>query len=150
MNRKRDFSSSPPNEPYDHLRDALWTKRFTRNIEVIKGAAHGAISPTPSLASRAIGKDYEEFIANLYMPEELLRNRNKYEEMIYPYEPERPAGTGDVERFREFILRLLSKQGEAFMEFHAAVSPCSKGAVKQALKTYKDDEVRKWLEWYLI
>lgn len=98
---------------------------------------------------RAIGKDYEEFIANLYMPEELLRNRNKYEEKIYPFEPERPSGTGDVERFREFILRLLNKQNGGFMEFHAAVSPGSKEAVKQALNTCKDNEVRKWLEWYL-
>ena len=149
LNRKRDFTPLPPDAPYDYLCDARWTKRFTRNIEVIKGAAHGAISPTPSLASRAIGKNYEEFIANLYMPEELLRNRNKYEKTIYPYEPERPAGTGDVECFREFILRLLNKQDETFMEFHAAVAPGSKEAVKQALKTCKDNEVCKWLEWYL-
>jgi len=149
LNRKRDFSPASPDGPYDYFHDARWTKRFTRNIEVIKGAAHGAISPTPSLASRAIGKDYEEFIANLYMPEELLRNRNKYEERIYPFEPERPSGTGDVERFREFILGLLNKQNEAFVEFHAAVAPGSKEAVKQALNTCKDNEVRKWLKWYL-
>lgn len=149
LNRKRDFSPSSPDQSYDYFHDARWTKRFTRNIEVIKGAAHGAISPTPSLAMRAIGKDYDEFIANLYMPEELLRNRNKYEAKIYPFEPERTSGTGDVERFREFILRLLNKQNEAFMEFHAAVSPGSKEAVKQALNTCKDSEVRKWLKWYL-
>ena len=133
----------------DYLRNAQWTKRFTRNIEIIKGAAHGAISPTPSLALRAIGATYEEFIANLYMPEELLRNRNKYETQIYAYDPDRTPGTGHVERFRDFILRLLDKQDDVFFEFHEAVSPCSKETTKQAFKACKNDEVREWLSWYL-
>jgi hypothetical protein len=125
-----------------------WTKRFTRNIEIIKGAAHGAISPTPSLSLRAIGETYKEFLANLYMPEELLRNRDKYEARIYPYKLDRKPGTGDVEKFREFVLRLLSIQDKAFFEFHDAVSPCTKEAIKYALKTYKNVEVKEWLAWY--
>ena len=149
LNRSRDYVPPKPDSDIDYLQDARWTKRFTRNIEIIKGASHGAMSPTPTLALRAIGETYEEFIANLYMPEELLRNRDKYEERIYPNNPDRKPGTGDVEAFREFVLRLLSKQDEAFFEFHDAVSPCSKEAVKQAFKTVKNEEVKKWLEWYL-
>lgn len=149
LNRNRDYVPPKPSREIDYLNDAQWTKRFTRNIEVIKGAAHGAISPTPSLALRAIGETYEEFIANLYMPEELLRHRNKYEARIYANDLNRTPGTGDVEKFREFILRLLSKQGEAFFEFHEAVSPCSKEVVKQTLKACKNIEVREWLAWYL-
>jgi len=149
LNRSRDYIPPPLKEGSDYLNDAGWTKRFTRNIEIIKGASHGAISPTPSLVLRAIGATYEEFIANLYMPEELLRNRDRHEARIYANNPDRVPGTGKVEEFREFILRLLKQQDEAFFEFHNAVSPCSKEAVKQAFKTAKNEEVKKWLEVYL-
>jgi hypothetical protein len=148
LNRTRDYVPPAPSRDIDYLNDARWTKRFTRNIEIIKGASHGAISPTPSLARRAIGKDYEEFITNLYMPEELLRNRDRHEARIYDNKPDRTPGTGKVERFREFILRLLSKQDEAFFEFHNAVSPCSKEAIRKAFKTVKNEEVKEWLELY--
>jgi len=149
QNRSRDYSPPAPTEPYDHLEQAAWVKRFTRNIEIMKGANHGAIPPRPSYARRAIGETYEEFIANLYMPEELLRNRNKYEYKVYPEEPPRNPGTGDVENFRLFILRLLRTQGSSFSEFHAAVAPCSKQAVRIALPNCEDMEVREWLQWYL-
>lgn len=148
LNRHRDYVPPKPSQDTDYLNDAKWTKRFTRNIEIIKGASHGAISPTPSLALRAFGETYEEFIANLYMPEELLRNRNKYEARIYDYDQGRTPGTGEVERFREFILRLLSTQDETFLEFHEAVAPCSKEVVRAALKTCRNDEVREWLAMY--
>lgn len=148
LNRTRDYVPPKPDRDIDYLNDARWTKRFTRNIEIIKGASHGAISPTPSLARRAIGENYEEFIANLYMPEELLRNRDKYEARIYPNNPDRKPGNGEVEAFRKFILRLLMAKDEVFFEFHEAVSPCSKEAIKQALTTCKNPEVRKWLEKY--
>lgn len=149
LNRRRDYVAPAPPRDIDYLLDARWSKRFTRNIEIIKGASHGAISPTPSLALRAIGETYEEFIANMYMPEELLRYRDKYEARIYDYKRDRQAGTGDVERFREFILRLLRQQNEAFFEFHDAVSPCSKEVVRHAIKVVKNEEVKQWLEWYL-
>lgn len=149
LNRSRDYIPPAPSRDIDYLQNAQWTKRFTRNIEIIKGASHGAISPTPSLARRAIGETYIEFITNMYMPEELLRNRDRHEKRIYDNKPNREPGTGKVEEFREFILRLLKKQDESFFEFHDAVSPCSKEAVKQAFKTVKNEEVKQWLEWYL-
>lgn len=148
-NRSRDYSPPPPEQPYDYLGGAVWVKRFTRNIEIMKGANHGAIPPKPSYALRALGRNYEEYIANLYMPEELLRNRNKYEAEVYPEEPPRSPGTGDIERFREFILRLLKKQDSVFREFHNAVAPCSKDVIKKVLPSCKDQEVKEWLQWYL-
>jgi hypothetical protein len=150
QNRRRDYLPPTPTKAYDFLKEAAWVKRFTRNIEIMKGANHGAIPTRPSFATRAIGETYEEFIVNLYMPEELLRNRNKYEKKVYPEEPSRLPGTGDVERFREFVLRLLKNQDEAIVEFHDAVAPCSREAVKKALKTCKNAEVKEWLEWYLV
>jgi len=113
------------------------------------GAAHGAISPTASLARRTIGQTFEEFLANLYMPEELLRNRSKHEKRVYPGERKRRRGTGKVEAFRSFVLRLLRRQDARFWKFHDAVSPNSALAVRACLKTLRDREMRKWLRLYL-
>lgn len=146
--KKRDYAATKSEKNHDYLYDAKWTKRFTRNIEVIKGAAHGAISPTPELARRAIGATYEEFIANLYMPEELLRNRNKYEKKRYKNDKKRPPGTGDIEKFRKFILTLLKEQDAEFLEFHEAVSHDSK-EVREYLAECTNKEVKKWLNFYL-
>ena len=127
----------------------LWTKRFTRNIEVMKGVAHGSISPTPSLAKRTIGETYDEFLANLYMPEELLRNRNKYEKKIYKHEPKRKKGTGDVEKFRSFIYKLLNKKDNRFLEFHNVVSKNRKQEIRNYSEKCKDKKIKKWLNFYI-
>ena len=100
----------------------FWTKRFIRNIEIMKGAAHGSISPTTSLARRTIGMTFKEFVANLYMPEELLRYRNKYERNVYKLEPNRETGTGEIEGFRRFIFKLLKTKDKRFTTFHDIVS----------------------------
>jgi hypothetical protein len=132
----------------DWLRRPVWTRRFTRNIEIMKGAAHGAISPTPTLAWRTVGATFDEFLANLYMPEELLRNRNCHERRVYEHEPERKPGTGKVEEFRGFVLALLEEGGERFRRFHNAVCANSAQAVRASLKEIRDPEIRRWLKWY--
>lgn len=149
QNRNRDYLPPIPTQKFDYLHEAVWTKRFTRNIEIMKGANHGAFPPRPSYATRALGATYEEYIANLYMPEELLRNRNKYELKVYAEEPIRPPGTGDIEKFRAFVLDLLNRQDDEFLEFHNAVAPCSKLAIKKAIPNCKSSIVRSWLDWYL-
>ena len=125
-----------------------WTKRFVRNIEIMKGVTHGSISPTPSLARRTIGETYEEFISNLYMPEELLRNRNKYEKRIYDCEPRREPGTGDIEEFRKYILSLMNKGDDEFLIFHKIVSPNSKKDIRRSMADCNEN-MKKWLKLYL-
>ena len=120
----------------------FWTKRFIRNIEIMKGVAHGSISPTPSLARRTIGETYNEFLANLYMPEELLRNRNVYEKKVYENEPKRKQGTGDVEKFRSFIRKLLRIKDRRFLEFHNVVAKNSKRAIRDYMETCKDKTIK--------
>ena len=127
----------------------FWTKKFVRNIEVMKGVAHGSISPTPTLAKRTIGKTYYEFLANLYMPEELLRNRNVYEKKVYEHEPERKPGTGDIEKFRSFIYELLNKKGNRFLEFHNVVAINSKKEIRNYMGKCKDKTIKKWLNFYI-
>ena len=115
----------------------------------MKGAAHGCISPTPTLARRTIGDTYEEFLANLYMPEELLRNRNRHERKVYAFEPARTPGSGAVEEFRLFITKLLRANDSRFQFFHDAVSRNSKEHIRAALTACKDKELTKWLQTYI-
>ncbi len=145
----RDYIAPTPKGNHNYLKYPLWTKRFTRNIEIMKGAAFGAISPTPTLARRTIGKSFKEFIANLYMPSELLRYRDKYERRVYKHGPKRRPGTGDVERFRQFIHDLLKKQDKTFLDFHNAVSNNTKDAIKEYRNRCKNKRVLKWLDFYL-
>jgi hypothetical protein len=148
-NQKRDYVSRSVKNNNNFITSAVWNKRFTRNIEIMKGAAFGAISPTPELARRTIGKSYKEFIANLYMPEELLRNRNKHEKRLYRHEPKRAPGTGKVEKFRKFILRLLERRTQKAAEFHNAVSQNSAKAIRDYLCKCKRKEVQEWLKLYM-
>lgn len=130
-------------------KDLNWCKRFTRNVEIIKGASNGAIPPRPDYALRALGATYDEYISNLYMPEELLRYRNKYEKKVYSNEPERAPGTGDIEAFRTFITDLLKKANEETRFFHNAIAPCTKESIRSAIESCNNEEVIRWLEWYL-
>ncbi|MGA2545391.1 MAG: hypothetical protein ABSF43_02495 [Rectinemataceae bacterium] len=148
-NRRRDAFRKDGYTDRDWLKDAVWTRRFVRNIEIMKGVTHGAISPTPTLAWRTIGETFEIFLANLYMPEELLRNRNKHERLIYKYEPQRSAGTGKVEEFRAFILKLLKNNDERFRQFHDAVCENTVEHVRNVMRECKDKEMHEWLQLYL-
>lgn len=148
-NRRRDYVA--PNSPHarNSINPATWTRRFLRNVEIMKGAAHGAISTTPSLAHRTIGRNYTDFLENLCMPEVMLRNRNLYEGRIYGDEPVRKKGSGDVENFRKFIRKLLRKHDDRSLEFYKAISENSKTVVRDCLKTCKSAQIKKWLRWYV-
>jgi hypothetical protein len=148
-NRSRDFFAADPERNRDLLNDTIWNPRFVRNIEIMKSAANGAISPVPSLALRTIGRNYEEYLANLYMPGELLRNRNKYEKHVYEDEPERKPGTGDVEEFRSFLLELIRNGGPELSNFHAAISANTLSAVQAYYNECDNEEIKKWLKFYL-
>lgn len=148
-NRRRDLFLPAKSLGRNWLDDPVWTPRFVRNIEIMKGVAHGAISPTTTLAWRTIGSTFEEFLANLYMPEELLRNRNKHEKHVHKYEPKRAAGSGKVEQFRAFILDLLKKNDARFRQFHDAVCENSTAKIRHAEKECKDEEIKKWFQLYL-
>jgi hypothetical protein len=145
---KRDFIKPLPVEEYDLINKAVWTKRFMRNLSVIEGAAHGAIPTTPSLAKRAVGETYEEFLMNLYMPETLLRYRNKYEKKIYPDEPKRKPGDGTIEEFRKFIWPLLKNPTKEFLEFHKVICQYNMDVIKKYNLECTNKIFKKWLKWY--
>ncbi len=132
----------------DFLDEAVWNRRFIRSIEIIKGAAHGAISPTPDYARRAIGETYKEFIANLYMPEIFLRKRNDHEAKLYKNDLNRVPGTGEIEEFREFIYSKIEKPDDTFREFHKYVSTNTMADIRKGLDETQDSDVKRWLDYY--
>jgi hypothetical protein len=149
-NRKRDINREHEFKPEMALEAPNWNPRFIRNIEIMKGAAHGAISPTSTWAWRTIGKSFEEFLSNLYMPEELLRNRSRHEKYVHPHEPPRKPGTGKLEEFRKYILNLIKQGGPRFVEFHEVVSANSTKKIREAIEKCRDKEMWKWLQFYLM
>lgn len=149
-NKKRDPQYlNQEAQSRDWLKSPIWTPRFVRNVEIMKGAAHGAITPSPTLAWRTIGETFSEFIANLYMPEELIRNRNRHEKKVYSGEPERNPGTGLVEDFREFILKLLNEKNNLFFTFHDTIIPNRTDLIKKAIENNTDKELNFWFQQYL-
>jgi hypothetical protein len=149
QNMHRDAVSNVNIKTINWKINPVWTPRFMRNIEIIKGTTHGAIPPTPTLAWRVLGHKFDEYIANLYMPENLLRYRNKYEEKIYRNEPTRKPGNGLVELFREFIRKLLKKKGPDFYLFHNAVALNTRESIRKSISNAKNEEIIKWLKYYL-
>lgn len=123
--------------------------KFSRNIDIIKGVAHGSIPTVASLARRAIGRTFEEFVTNLYMPEEMLRNRDKYERTLYPGEKERVPGNGEIEEFRDFILELLRSKSDLFYFFHDTIASNRKEDIREALRHTRNHELIRWFERYL-
>jgi len=148
-NRRRDRVIDEPVESQDWLHDPAWTPIFLANIENMKGAAGGAIPKSASFAYRVVGCTFEEFIANLYSPRTLLRNRNRHERHVYEYEPKRKPGDGKLEEFREFVFRLLERQDGQFRFFHEAVAPNSVQAIREAIENCTDSATSLWLPFYL-
>lgn len=149
-NRQRDVVPEEAAPTTGKAADVVWTRRFIRNVEIMKGAANGAISPTPTLAWRTVGHSYEEFLENLYMPEELIRYRNRHERKVYAHEPERDSGSGKVEEFRKFLRKLFLEGGERLAFFHSAVMGNSTAEVRAALEGLEDGELREWLKLYVM
>lgn len=156
-NRRRDIIRLDPRRDRNWLEEPIWTKRFIRNIEIMKGASHGFISPVPELARRTIGETFEEFVLNLYMPEELLRYRDDHEKRQYEYHERQPrkrskkrrTPTGKVEGFRTFMRGLLAKQNARFRLFHDAVSSNLVRDIREAMQNTNDREMKKWLDLYV-
>jgi len=60
--------------------DYGWNPKFIRAIQVILNVTHGAVMPGAQFFHKAFGKDITEFNKILMMPEELIRERFRYEE----------------------------------------------------------------------
>ena len=151
-NRKRDWERPLPIFEKGHLLldEAIWNKKFIRSIQIMRGAANGSIPPAPDYAKRIIGHSYEEFIENLYMPEILLRNRNKFERRIYKFEPKRKPGDGKIEEFRKFIRKHIGSPNSEFLEFQNIIFKNSKPITREFATNCKNREIKKWAKMYHI
>ena len=84
------------------------------------------------------------------MPEEMLRNRDRYERTLYPDEKPRSPGNGEIEEFREFILSLLRSKSDLFYLFHDTVTTNRKQDIREAITHTKNPELLRWFKRYLI
>jgi hypothetical protein len=59
-----------------------WNKKFIRAVQAILHATFGKIGRGKSFFDFSFGKDLEEFFKILYMPEHMIKFRNRYKEEI--------------------------------------------------------------------
>lgn len=52
-----------------------WNRKLLRGIQCILSATHGVVGPNREFFEHAFGKDYDEFLMILYMPEEYIIHR---------------------------------------------------------------------------
>ena len=54
-----------------------WNKKLLRGIQCVLSATHGVVGPNKKFFEHAFGKDYNEFLMILYMPEEYIIHRKE-------------------------------------------------------------------------
>ena len=75
-----------------HYTGKFWNKKFIRAIQSISNVTRGIVPPERSFFERAFGKDEEEYLELLYMPETFIIYRSLFEEEL-----------GITEKWRKFI-----------------------------------------------
>jgi hypothetical protein len=78
---------SPINGIYSKNRKFLgnhWTRKQIRGIQNILSATHGVVGPRKSFFERAFGRDVNEFIKILLLPEDYIIYRKKFETLDAP------------------------------------------------------------------
>ncbi|RCX21108.1 hypothetical protein DFR58_101318 [Anaerobacterium chartisolvens] len=82
-----------------------WNKKYLRAVQCILNATHGVVGPKKEFFHRAFGRNLEEFLLILSMPEDMIINRSKYER------------AGITDRWREDFSR-LSEDSEQYYFIH--------------------------------
>lgn len=54
-----------------------WNKKLLRGIQCVLSATHGVVGPNREFFEHAFGKNYEEFLRILYMPEDFIIHRKE-------------------------------------------------------------------------
>lgn len=54
-----------------------WNKKLLRGIQCVLSATHGVVGPNREFFEHAFGKNYEEFLMILYMPEDYIIHRKE-------------------------------------------------------------------------
>jgi hypothetical protein len=69
----------PLNEKHRTYVGPHWNRRLLRGIQCILLSTHGMVSPNKTFFEAAFGRDYDEFIQIVSMPEHYIINRRKHE-----------------------------------------------------------------------
>lgn len=107
-----------------------WNKKLLRGIQCVLSATHGVVGPNREFFEHAFGKDYDEFLSILYMPEDYIIHRKDNTE------------NGNIQRYMEKFKKLGDKQKECFINL---ISSNSFGKVDLS---FDDDDIISLYKMY--
>ena len=81
-----------------------WNKKLLRGIQCVLSATHGVVGPNRDFFEHAFGKDYNEFLRILYMPEDYIIHRKEYSE------------NGNIDMYKIYYNSMNSKEMNDFTE----------------------------------
>ena len=79
-----------------------WNKKLLRGIQCVLSATHGVVGPNREFFEHAFGKDYEEFLRILYMPEDYIIHRKEN------------TKNGNIQRYMRIFDKLNDEQKKIF------------------------------------
>ena len=82
-----------------------WNKKLLRGIQCVLSATHGVMGPNREFFEHAFGKDYEEFLMILYMPEDYIIHRKENTE------------NGNIMRYINYYSCLYQNEKDEFIEY---------------------------------
>jgi len=121
-----------------------WNKRYLRGVQVILSVIKGPVMTGKQFFEQAFGRNPEEFIEILLMPDEFIRNRlkknweriRKYENRLMPY----------VKKWKEIFSKLDSDEKRELIN---ALSSYDGRQIEKAFMATKNRRIKKLLSFHL-
>ena len=129
-----------------------WNRKFIRAIQVILNSTHGKVGRSKTFFEAAFGKNLEEFNKILWMPEELITQRYKYDkEKRYEYYGDKPTPYDDDEETGKITSEWWAKFNDLNVEQRETVE----GIIAEHKFTdddisVGDKEIKSVLKYYQI
>lgn len=108
-----------------------WNKKLLRGIQCVLSATHGVVGPNREFFEHAFGKDYDEFLMILYMPEDYIIHRKENTE------------NGNIQRYMNKFKKLRDRQKECLINI------ISNNSFKILDKKVEDEDIISLYEMYL-
>ena len=84
-----------------------WNKKLLRGMQCVLSATHGVVGPNREFFEHAFGKDFDEFLKILYMPEDyIIHRKENTENKNIQYYMEKFDGLGNKQK--EIFINLIS------------------------------------------
>jgi len=122
-----------------------WNKRYLRGVQVILSVIKGPVMPGKQFFEQAFGRNPEEFIETLLMPDEFIRNRVKpnwqkikvYEKRLMPY----------IRQWKQTYLKLNESEKNKLID---ALSDNNLKHIQYSFDNTSSKKIKRLLKYHLM